>query len=157
MPTQSMPATEAPADTAPAPELLAAAEAIRQGATRLARRLRTARSAGAMSTNKINVLSHLYRHGPSTPGEVAAADRQQPQSLTRVFAELERDGLVIRCSGAEDRRQSIISITEAGSAALRHDVAERDDWLAGALAGLSETERQVLRLAAGLMEHIADN
>lgn len=146
-----------PTDTPPPPDLLAAAETIRQGATRLARRLRSARSAGAMSTNKISVLSHLYRYGPSTPGDVAAADRQQPQSLTRVFADLERDGLVIRATGAEDRRQSIIAITEAGRAALRHDVAERDDWLAGALAGLTETERQVLRLAAGLMEQIADS
>jgi DNA-binding MarR family transcriptional regulator len=137
--------------------LLAAAATIRQGSTRLARRLRTARSAGALSMNKISVLSHLYRHGPSTPGEVAASDRQQPQSLTRVFAELERDGLVARSAGAEDRRQSIISITEAGAAVLEHDVAERDDWLAGALAGLSETEREVLRLAAGLMEQIADS
>jgi DNA-binding MarR family transcriptional regulator len=140
----------------PPPELLAAATAVRQGSTRLARHLRTVRSAPALSTNKISVLSHLYRRGPSTPGDVAAADRQQPQSLTRVFAELERDGLVTRSSAAEDRRQSIISITEAGAALLESDVAERDAWLAGALAGLSETERQVLLLAAALMEQIAD-
>lgn len=139
------------------PELLAAATAVRQGSTRLGRRLRSVRSPGALSTNKISVLSHLYRYGPSTPGDVAASDRQQPQSLTRVFAELERDGLVARTSGAEDRRQSIISITAAGSAVLEHDVAERDAWLAGALAALTETERQVLRLAAALMEQIADS
>lgn len=138
------------------PELLDAATAIRQGAVRLARRVRTIRSAGALSTNKISVLSHLVRLGPSTPGEVAAVDRQQPQSLTRVFAELERDGLVVRSADEEDRRQSIIAITEAGTRELQRDVAERDAWLAEALAALSETERQVLVLAAGLMERIAD-
>ena len=138
-------------------ELLPAATAIRQGAVRLTRRVRAIRSAGALSTNKISVLSHLVRLGPSTPGEVAAVDRQQPQSLTRVFAELERDGLVIRTADAEDRRQSIITITEAGIQELQRDVAERDAWLAEALVGLSETERQVLVLAAALMEQIADS
>jgi DNA-binding MarR family transcriptional regulator len=138
-------------------ELLPAATAIRQGAVRLGRRFRTVRSAGALSTNKISVLSHLMRLGPSTPGEVAAVDRQQPQSLTRVFAELERDGLVIRSADAGDRRQSIITITDAGIEELQRDVAERDAWLAEALVGLSETERQVLVLAAALMEQIADS
>ncbi|NUR59577.1 MAG: MarR family transcriptional regulator [Catenulispora sp.] len=122
---------------------------------RLARRIRTVRSPAALSTNKISVLSHLHRHGPSTAGEVAASDRQQPQALTRVFAELERDGLITRRAAAADRRQSIIAITEAGSRALTEDVAERDAWLADALASLTETEREVLRLAASLMDRIA--
>lgn len=145
--------------TAPEPwaDLLAVAAGLRQGTTRLARRVRTVRSSAALSTNKISVLSHLRRHGPSTPGEVAYSDRQQPQSLTRVFAELEREGLVERVAASDDRRQSIITITEAGVRALEEDVAERDAWLAGALAPLSETEREVLRLAAKLMDRIADS
>lgn len=144
--------------TEPQPDLhlLDAATALRHGSVRLARRMRNVRSAGALSTNKISVLSHLLRLGPSTPGEVAAADRQQPQSLTRVFAELERDGLITRTADTADRRQSIVAITDAGTRELERDVAERDAWLAGALATLSETERQVLRLAAALMEQIAD-
>lgn len=139
------------------PDLLAVAAALRQGTTRLARRIRTVRSPTALSTNKISVLSHLHRHGPSTAGEVAASDRQQPQSLTRVFAELERDGLVTRTAATADRRQSIIAITEAGDRALAGDVAERDAWLANALTALSPTEREVLRLAASLMDRIADS
>jgi DNA-binding MarR family transcriptional regulator len=138
------------------PDLIAIAAALRQGTTRLARRVRTVRPSAALSTNKISVLSHLHRRGPSTPGEVAASDRQQPQSLTRVFAELERDGLVARVAAPTDRRQSIITITEAGARALEEDVAERDSWLAAAIAPLTETEREVLRLAAALMERVAD-
>ena len=129
---------------------------IRQGATRLAQRLRAERSSGALSINKLSVLSHLYRHGPTTPGELAAAEHQQPQSLTRVFAELEHDGLVSRARGTRDRRQSVIDITAAGLDALARDMAERDAWLASAIAELTETERQVLRLAGSLMDRIAD-
>ncbi|MFJ4845746.1 MULTISPECIES: MarR family winged helix-turn-helix transcriptional regulator [unclassified Streptomyces] len=139
----------------PQPFLGAAAE-IRRGATRLSRRLRAERSPGALSANKVGVLGHLYRHGPATPGAVAGADRQQPQSLTRVFTELERDGLITRAPAEHDRRQALLALTPAGHAALLADVAERDAWLASALAGLSETEREVLRLAGRLMDRLCD-
>lgn len=132
------------------------AATIRYGTTRLARRMRSGRSAGALSTNKVSVLSHLRARGPATPSEIAAADRLQPQSLTRVFGELEQSGLVTRSAGADDRRQAILSLTDAGLAVLEQDLAERDAWLAEAIATLSETERGLLVLAAELMDRIAD-
>ncbi|GAA4602139.1 MarR family transcriptional regulator [Actinoallomurus liliacearum] len=137
------------------PELLEGAAQVRQGVTRLGRRLRAARAPGALSANKLGVLSHLHQHGPATAGELAAAEYQQPQSLTRVFAELERAGLITRMRDDRDRRQSVLAITPAGTAALARDMAERDAWLASAMAGLSDTERQVLRLAGTLMDRLA--
>lgn len=136
--------------------LLETASAIRHAANRLTRRLRTERSPEALSTNKLAVLSHLYRNGPTAAGRIAAVEHQRPQSLTRVFAELERAGLIVRVPGAQDRRQSVLELTVTGLRALADDMAERDAWLAAALAELSETERQVLRIAAGLMERLAD-
>jgi DNA-binding MarR family transcriptional regulator len=136
--------------------LIESAAEIRRGALRLARRLRAERPSGGLSPNKLGVLAHLYRHGPSTPGDLAAAEHQQPQSLTRVFAELERAGLVSRTRSGRDRRRLVIDMTPAGRAALAQDMAGRDAWLASALASLTETERQVLRLAASLMDRIAD-
>jgi DNA-binding MarR family transcriptional regulator len=118
--------------------------------------MRSGRSAGALSTNKVSVLSHLRARGRSTPSDIAAADRLQPQSLTRVFAELEQADLVARSTGTDDRRQAILSLTDAGLAALEQDLAERDAWLADAIAALSETERGLLVLAARLMDRIAD-
>jgi DNA-binding MarR family transcriptional regulator len=136
--------------------LLRAASEIRRAANRLTRRLRTERSADALSTNKLAVLSHLYRNGPTTAGRIAAVEHQRPQSLTRVFAELERAGLIVRASSAEDRRQSVLELTMTGLRALADDMAERDAWLAAALGELSETERQVLRIAAGIMDRLAE-
>ncbi|MFB8238445.1 MarR family winged helix-turn-helix transcriptional regulator [Kitasatospora purpeofusca] len=137
------------------PWLPEAAE-IRQGTVRLARRLRSERVGEGLSLNKLSVLGHLLRHGPMSPGELAAADHQQPQSLTRVFAELERDGLLRRVPGERDRRQSVLHLTADGRTALARDMAGRDAWLAQALGSLSETEREVLRLAARLMDRLAD-
>jgi len=133
-----------------------AATDIRQGVTRLSRRLRGERPPGGLSSSKLSVLSHLLRNGPATAGEAAAADHQQPQSLTRVLAELERDRLITRTRDEHDKRQSLLAITAAGRRALHRDMADRDDWLAGALTGLTETERELLRLAARLMDRLAD-
>ena len=89
---------------------------LRRGTLRLGRRLRAERPAGALSANKIAVLAHLRRTGPSTPGAIADAERQRPQSLTRVFTELERDGLITRSPSTEDRRASVLPRPRPGSA-----------------------------------------
>lgn len=135
------------------PELVAQ---IRRGATRLARRLRSERPADGLSLNKLAVLSHLHRRGPSTPGEIALAERQQPQSLTRVIADLEQAGLITRDRDDRDRRQYVLTLSPAGLEALAVDASGRDRWLVDALRGLSDTERQVLRLAAALMEELSE-
>ncbi|MHA6762136.1 MarR family winged helix-turn-helix transcriptional regulator [Streptacidiphilus sp. PAMC 29251] len=133
------------------------AEQLRRGVLRLGWRLRQERPQDALSSNKISVLGHLYRQGPATPGRIAAAQHQQPQSLTRVYAELEADGLIVRSRSEQDRRESVLSLTPAGSAALSQDMAQRDAWLTGALARLSETECEVLRLAGRLMDQLAES
>lgn len=130
---------------------------IRRAVTRIAGRMRASRSAGALSSNKVGVLGRLLRAGPSTPGALAAAERQQPQSLTRVFADLERDGLVHRSRDERDGRQSVLTLTPAGRAVLLADAAERDAWLATAMESLTETERRLLGLAAELMRRMADD
>jgi DNA-binding MarR family transcriptional regulator len=108
-----------------------------------------------LTPNQLIVLGHLHRHHFATPGEIAAAERQRPQSLTRVFAELEAEGLIAREPGTVDRRQSVLTLTAEGRRALDQDMVERDVWLADALASLSTTERGVLELAAALMERLA--
>lgn len=134
---------------------LAAATAVRRGVTVLARRLRAERPVDGLSLNKLSVLSHLYRRGPMTPGELAAADRLQPQSLTRVLAELELADLVVRSRSEDDRRQFLIELTRPGLDALARDMRQRDAWLRSAMVSLSPTEREVLRLAGVLMEQLA--
>ncbi len=143
-------------------ELLGAATAVRRGTTRLARRLRLERPAPQHahpepSNLALSVLAHLRQHGPMTPGALAAAERLQPQSLTRTLAGLERQHLVIRQPEGRDGRRSLIALTEPGAQALIRDMRQRDDWLAEAMERhLTRTERELLRLAAGLMERLAE-
>ena len=142
----------APTTPTTPPEVVAQ---IRRGSSRLARRLRFERPADGLSLTRIAVLAHLYRAGAASPGEIAAAERLQPQSLTRVLADLEADGLISRERDERDRRQSVLELTEAGGRALAHDMGARDRWLAQAMEELTETERQVLYLAGVLMDRIS--
>ncbi|MDA0159147.1 MarR family transcriptional regulator [Solirubrobacter ginsenosidimutans] len=128
---------------------------LRRGTLRLARRLRAERPAGALSANKVLVLAHLRRVGASTPGQIAEAERQRPQSLTRTFTELESAGLITRTRSPNDRRASVLELTPEGLQALAADMADRDAWLTRALADLTDAEVDLLRIAGRLMDRLA--
>jgi DNA-binding MarR family transcriptional regulator len=144
-------------------ETLQVATALRRGTTRLGRRLRMERPEPSaaepdLTSLALSVLAHLHRRGPMTPGELAATERLQPQSLTRTLAGLERQHLVTRQPEGQDGRRSLVVLTEAGAQALVRDMRQRDDWLAAAMAReLTRTERELLRLAGDLMERLAES
>ncbi|MBI3970361.1 MAG: MarR family transcriptional regulator [Chloroflexi bacterium] len=125
---------------------------------RLARRLRAERPDDGVTLAKLNVLGHLQPVGALTAGEIAALERAQPQSLTRVLAELEAEGLITREQDQADRRRSILRITPEGTRELVRNMRRRDVWLASAMASaLTPTERELLKLTAGLLDRLADS
>jgi DNA-binding MarR family transcriptional regulator len=135
----------------------AAAAEIRRGVISLARRLRLARNEVGLTALELSILGQLLRRGPLTPGELAIAERVQPQSLTRTLAALELAGLVSRQSDPADGRRSLLAIAKPGLTALRTEMEQRDAWLAAAMAEeLTTTEIELLRLAGSLLERLAD-
>jgi DNA-binding MarR family transcriptional regulator len=125
--------------------------------SRLGRRLRAERIGHGLTLSKLSVLTMLTRAGPMTASALASAERLQPQSLTRMLSRLEDDGLIARNPAPGDRRQVRIEITREGLAVLDEDTARREAWLARMMAErLTPTECELLRLAAGLMERLAD-
>jgi len=134
----------------------AAATEIRRGVISVARRLRLERNEAGLTAFELSVLGHLHRRGPLTPGELATAERVQPQSLTRTLAALETADLMSRQPDPADGRRSLLAITEYGLATLRTEMQLRDAWLAGAMAAeLTTTEIGLLRLAGPLLERLA--
>lgn len=136
----------------------AAAVALRHGVVSLGRRLRMERTLSTAEPTmlELSVLGHLNRRGPLTPGELAAADKVQPQSLTRTLTSLESAQFVSRKPDPADGRRSLLAITPAGYEALRRTMAQRDVWLAAAMAAqLTPTEIELLRLAGDLMDRLA--
>jgi DNA-binding MarR family transcriptional regulator len=134
-----------------------AASVVRRAVGALGRRLRAQRPPNSLSATKLVLLGQLYRRGSATQADLAARERIQPQSLTRVLAELVGEGLISRRPDPQDGRKQLLDITPRGRAELTGDVQTRDAWLAKAMeAELSEPEREILRAAAKLMERLAD-
>jgi DNA-binding MarR family transcriptional regulator len=138
------------------PAELALATDLHRVSLHLARRLRSTRAAGALSNSKLMVLGLLQRGGPATGAGLASELAIQPQSLTRLLAALETDGYIGRDPDPVDRRQTLIRLTAAGADALGADMRERRRRLAQAISrALTPAERDVLRVASGLMEQVA--
>jgi DNA-binding MarR family transcriptional regulator len=134
-----------------------AAVAVRRAVLSIGRRLKAERPADGRPSLELSVLGHLRRRGPMTPGDLASAERVQPQTLTRTLTSLEHGGLVARTVHPLDGRRAVLALTEAGLDALSSDMAVRDDWLAAAMAEcLTGTERELLRLASELLERLAE-
>jgi DNA-binding MarR family transcriptional regulator len=133
------------------------AVALRRTSTRLALRLRAERTGDGLGSTGVAVLGQLHRRGALTASEIAAAERVQPQSLTRVLASLEEQGLIAREQDTQDRRRHTIELTDRGQQLLREHMKSSDDWLADAIeTRLSPTERAVLQLAAGILDQLLD-
>ena len=141
-------ANDMPADTALASEL-------RTTVMRLARRLRGQRSDTTLSLTQLATLGTLDRHGPLTPGELAAHERVQPPSMTRVVAALEAAELVTRTDHPTDRRQVLVAVSPAGKALLKDDRRRRDAWLAQRMRDLDADDLEVLRRAAAVLDRLA--
>lgn len=131
---------------------------VREGVGRLNWRMRAERERGGPSPLELAVLRRLHRAGTHTPKALADAERIQPQSLTRVLAALDRDALITRRRDPSDGRQTLVEISSQGRQTLRAYSEQREQWLAAAMAeSLSETEQDLLGLAAKLMMRIADS
>ena len=91
-----------------------------------------------------------------TATDLARLERLQPQSLTRIIAELDEQGLIRRTTAEEDRRQILIEITEAGRELLVLDAYRQNQWLMETMAArLTKAEREILAVAADLLDKLA--
>lgn len=124
---------------------------------RLVRRMRQERPEGEVSYSQLNVLGWLEREGPMSNADLAAAERVTPQTMMRATADLVATELISRADNPADRRQVLLKITPAGTTLVREDRRRRDTFLAQAMAStLTPTERELLRLAAGLMDKLSE-
>jgi DNA-binding MarR family transcriptional regulator len=132
----------------------ALASALRLSVVRLNRRLRAQRADQSVTLTQLAALSTLKVHGPLTPGELAAYEKVQPPSMTRVLAVLEERGLIVRRPHPSDGRQALVDLTDAGRELLAQEVRMREAWLSQRLAELRPDERDVLSAASLLIDKL---
>jgi DNA-binding MarR family transcriptional regulator len=128
---------------------------LRFAITRTARRLRQ-EAGGGLSPTLTAALATVDRHGPMTPSELAAKERIQRPTATRLIAKLEQDGLVARTPDPMDGRSSLIAITDPGHALLEEVRTRKDAWVAQRLRGLPAEDRATLARAAEILEEMLE-
>jgi DNA-binding MarR family transcriptional regulator len=134
----------------------ALAHDLRLAVMRFSRRLRNQRVDQSVTLTHLAALSTLQQHGAMSPGELAAQERVQPPSMTRVVVALEGMGLVTRSPHPTDGRQVVIDLTPAAEQLLTVEAQAREAWLSGRLQELTAEERAVLREAAAIMGKLAN-
>jgi DNA-binding MarR family transcriptional regulator len=134
------------------------ASRLRLSVTRLARRLRQQAGAEAEVTpSQLAALSSVERLGPITLGDLAAVERVQPPSMTRIVAGLEDAGLVARHIDQHDRRIARVQTTVAGRRFLDRSRSRKDAYLSARVRTLDAEDRAVLARAATLLEKLLES
>ncbi|WP_443209611.1 MarR family winged helix-turn-helix transcriptional regulator [Rhodococcus rhodochrous] len=118
---------------------------------RLTRHLRGRRSDSRVSLTQISAMATLAQEGAMTPGALAARERVQPPSMTRVIASLHELGLVERTPHPTDGRQIIVTLSEAGTELLADEAQAREVWLTERLEKLDPDSLATLRDAVGIL------
>jgi DNA-binding MarR family transcriptional regulator len=131
------------------------ATTLRDAIYRFNRRSRQTRPVGDLTVAQFSALTSLELGGALTPSELAETERVQPPTVTKLVAKLEERGLVQRSPHPTDRRQVLLSATEAGRVMLAQYERARDEWLSRRLAELSPEERDTLRRAAEILNRVA--
>jgi DNA-binding MarR family transcriptional regulator len=130
------------------------ASALRISLLRAARRLRSQRVNTAVTLSQLSALATVCKSGPLSAGEIAAIERVQPPSMTKILASLENAGWVVRSSHPDDRRQSIIEITPAGRDLLADETKARDEWLAKRLVEFSAEDLRKVGEAVEVLDKL---
>ena len=130
---------------------------LRFAVMRLRRRLVTERHPdNELSLSAMAVLGVLFVYGDRGVGELAAHERVQPPSMTRLVNHLSEAGYVTREQHDTDGRQVLVRLTDRGRRFVEADRDRRDAWLSCRLAELTDAERVALAVAAPILERLAN-
>ena len=122
---------------------------------RLSRTLRKHELAGLTPT-QLSALSTVDRAGPLRLGDLAAAERIAPSTLTRLVSVLEDRGYVERRAVPGDARAWTLVVTARGHEMLDRIRQENTIVLADSLLTLSPDQLTALAAAMPALEQLAD-
>ena len=147
----SRPGNRSVADPRPADLELAAH--LRMTVTRLARRLRQLDvSVDGITLSQLSALYVLDKRGPLTLGDLAAAEKVQPPTMTSIVTRLDEMGLAVRRPHATDGRVAMIDATPEGRTLVEESRLRRTAYMAEALANLGPSDKALLADAADLLD-----
>jgi DNA-binding MarR family transcriptional regulator len=136
------------------PDLGIDAARLRVAVLRLSRRLRKHDLAG-LTPSQLSTLSTIGVKGPVRLGDLAAAERIAPSTLTRLINVLEDKGYVRRDAAPGDARAYLVSVTEQGMDVLERIKQEATNLLTDMLSTMPPDQLGALADALPALEHLA--
>jgi DNA-binding MarR family transcriptional regulator len=128
------------------------ADRLHSASIHVLRRVSREDPTSGLSAARLSALSVLVFGGPCTLGELAAAERVRPPTMTSIVRGLEQDGLVRREADPSDGRVTRVRVTAKGERILQQARQRRIANLAERLTSLSPQEVAHVREAAELVE-----
>jgi DNA-binding MarR family transcriptional regulator len=133
------------------------ASRLRLAIARLARLLRQQTTDGSVTVSMLSALASVERLGRVTLGELAAVERVQPPSMTRIVGRLEELSLVVREVDAVDRRVARVRVTVDGARFLKRNRTLRNVFLAERMKTLTTVEVIALEQALPVLEKLLED
>src|SRR5450631_4917445 len=128
---------------------------LRVAIARVSRSLRRHELAGLTPT-QLSALATVEQAGPLRLGDLAAAEKIAPSTLTRIVTALEERGYVKRCAVPGDARASTLAITPRGHEVLERIRHESTAMLADILALLRPEQIEALAQALPALEQLTE-
>jgi DNA-binding MarR family transcriptional regulator len=129
---------------------------LRLAVNRLARRLRQ-QGDEPLTPSQQSALIMIEARGPITLGDLAAAERVQPPTMTRIVAALAEQGFLERVADETDRRVARVEITSEGRKLLDRSRTRKTAYLAARLRRLSPEERDTVERALPFIERLVED
>jgi len=129
---------------------------LRISVFRTSRRLRYQGDAG-VSPTLLAALATIERHGPMTPGALAAHEHIRKPTTTRIVGSLTELGMIERTPDPLDGRVAWVQITGTGRKLLQRVRRRNDAFLSDRLKRLSPDEIDTLSRAAELLDRLTED
>jgi DNA-binding MarR family transcriptional regulator len=133
---------------------VSSAARLRLALTRVIRALRR-HGDSSLTPSQVAALSTLEELGAMRISSIAANESLGAPAATRVVASLEELGLVMRANDPDDKRASLIDLTELGRSTLSELWRLRTLDISTMLERLSPKERATIEAALPALEKIA--
>lgn len=101
---------------------------------------------------RFDVLAALDRHGEMNMGALSEALLVSNGNTTQLVQKLVRDGLVESRRLPEDRRTSMVKLTEEGRQQFRKLARAHSDWIDQMVGDLNFTQRERIYVALGVLK-----
>ncbi|WP_188679893.1 MarR family winged helix-turn-helix transcriptional regulator [Subtercola lobariae] len=124
----------------------------------LTRRLREQSNSGDFTHSQSAVLVQLERDGPTTMSALARTQGMRPQSMSTIVSALLEAGIVAGAPDANDRRKTLLSLTNFARNQIAAGRLAKEDWLLRAISTtLSPDEQEHLVTSIPVLRRLAQS